>query len=207
MATMEKHTEVVAVADDPAVQEVRRRRDDLRRRLTDADARSVTPWGVSVSETRERREAREEALALRPVLEAAEREVAAAERAARKRIDEAYAAERARLIAAMLDAADRFAASVKVLKDRDDAAVTRGWSRPDPVFGDFADRLAIERERLRDKPAAPAELPKGKVRLRLTVNLHNDLLFHLSGDVVDFEEAIAKDLLKRGLAVQVVAGA
>lgn len=196
-------TTIGGILGDPAVRELRQKRDDLQRRLADANARAARPRGVTVVETQEQREAREEAQALELAVVAAAQAADEAEAAARKRIDAAREPERKRLVADVLADAERFEATVrKKLRDYDDATVSLGGSRPDPVFGDFAGRLAVERERFRDKPTAGP--PPGMVRLRLTSCLRG-LVFRFPGDVVDFEEGDAEDLLRRKLAVPVEA--
>jgi len=52
---------------------------------------------------------------------------------------------------------------------------------------------------------APAPVPRGHLRVRFSVNCRglDGLMYHLAGDVADYPEAVARDLITRNVATEV----
>jgi len=208
-----------ASTDDAAARDaLRLRRDDLKEKLAAAATRAATPWDRQVPETRALREAREEVLELQPLVAQAERALAAAE-----------AAERARVVAArrpgLLERARRLRDSFEVACTDADELQAYGVETarligladeqaelhptPDLLGVRARDGLARLRRLVDPTPSVTSEpVPAGRVRLRLSARVSDrercGQMF-LPGDQADFEIGVAKDLVKRGLAVEVTA--
>jgi hypothetical protein len=207
-ATTEKPPETQTVTGDPAVIDTRRSLADLRARLAEVQALAATPFGVTRVQTRQQREATEESLRLQEVIPAAARNAAAAEASARERIVAARKPERLALLRRLLDAAGlaRDAALAVQAYDRATAEALGDIPELHPMpqllgLGDALDRL---RREISGPPRVigPAPVPAGKVRLRLLASLHDPsaMMYRMPGDVADFDDEVARDLLKRGIA-------
>lgn len=191
---------------DPAVVAARAVATAKRQRVAELDAITAAPVGQQVVETRERREAREQAMELRPQLADAENAVQAALAAACERIIASYAPERARRLKHLRVTGQAAHAAARAVEEHD-AAVAHAVGRlpqpqPCPVLlaplAAQLERLQREIDGPRPKPPEPGPGP-GKKRLRLLAPFYDrpGMAHLLPGDEFDADDALARDLLTR----------
>lgn len=209
-------TNVTTIDDDPDVRAARQRVAECRRRGAEAAAARDRlrpagggPMPVSLAALR----AEDAVLAADEATAAAERAADAAARAARDRIVAARRPGRDDLVRRLLDAADAGHRAAAALRDYDAAtAAAISLAPPPPPIPALlapvleqarALRAAIDAGDRRDD--APAPVRRGRTRVRLLMNFHDraDNCVRLAGDVFDAEDADARDLVRRSVAVAV----
>ncbi len=198
-------------AEDRAIQAAGVALEDAERRLRQSYAAldAATPAGAGTAVVTLR------ALQLRAEIEQAEaerddarRRVRAAAQARVDRIVAEYGPRRLALLRRLLDAAEAALAAARALREADEE-VARATRLLPPEFPLPCllgpDPLGALR-RMLDPPArvdpAPAPVPEGKRRLRLLVKVQDrDLCGQMCypGDLPDFDEDAARDLIKRRL--------
>src|SRR5438034_7248559 len=203
--------------DDPAVQAAAQRRADLQRQREAAldERRRLRPegWGGPLPYSLDYLRADERVAALdRPLAEAG-REVEAAIAAARHRIVGARRSGDDALLRRLMDATTAAIDAANALHAyRAETANTVGLALgPLPIsslLGIVREQLATLRAEIarRARPDdGPAIVPPGKVRVRFLTSCRgaDALTHHHVGDVADYDEKNARDLIERRVAAAV----
>jgi hypothetical protein len=205
---------VERIEDDPEVQAARAQLVELRRRLEDAEARSARRWGEPQRpDTREQREAREEAAALQPAVTAAELKTREVEAPARRPLVTSRRPGRVERLRQLLDTVEAAHVAAVDLRDWDVATAhlcglgdEQAEAHPVPDFLDVRDAVARLRQLIDPAPAPEPDPPRpGQVRVNVIEPFLDREWMNAKRypGVADLDEATAKQAIKAKWAVEV----